>query len=154
MIYLHPEFVVRCNHQGCEKTLILDRRSAREEQEGKNTWDLIAEYLLLSGWSFSRSQGCVISETCPEHKTLWIPVPTRGQYDGDERFYARISRQAWAELSRGADLIPYRRHPEARQAYATNRYDLPTLGKWSGDVDEHAFYRGDVLPENAPVCPF
>lgn len=42
IIYLHPAFVVRCSHPGCEKSLILDRRSGREEQKGKNTWDLIA----------------------------------------------------------------------------------------------------------------
>ena len=143
-IYLHPEFVIRCSHKDCEKTIILDRRSAREERKGENTWDLVAEYLTAAGWSFSRNEGYVCSETCSEHKTPWIPVPDKGQrLNVDERFYHVISQHAWGELSRGMDLVPYREHTQPRQVYAVDRYDLPTLGTWSGWTDEHSFLRDD-----------
>lgn len=149
MIYLHPEFVVRCNHPDCEKTLILDRRSAREEREGKNTWDLIAEYLLLSGWSFSRSQGYVVSKTCPEHKTPWIPVPTRGQYDGDERFYRVVPRERWASAARGENHLRRHDRPEPQQVYDT--HGLQSLGEWSGGYGDDGEFI-DTAKDHSTKC--
>jgi len=77
MIYLHPEYVVQC--VTCNKTVILDRRSPRDEMT--NTWDMIERDLLAAGWTCTRREGYVFDETCPgPHQAADSAEPTRTRY--------------------------------------------------------------------------
>lgn len=75
----------------------------------------------------------------------WIPIPDPG-LRGCERFHRVIPILSWRALGEGADLSPYR-PVEHRQIYATGRYDLTTLGTWSGWVDADGSCRDDAPPE-------
>lgn len=78
----------------------------------------------------------------------WIPIPDRGQYAGDERFYKIIPRHIWAGLSRGDDYQPY--CPIAHREI----YRPPSvLGTWSGDRDKDGSYLDSPLHDDSPICP-
>jgi len=65
---------------------------------------------------------------------IQIPKPMRyHDYSlAADPFFRVIPMDAWVQLSCGADMQWYRPVTH-EQVYAPGRYDLPTLGTWSGD---------------------